>query len=93
MSIKLIFLCLGKLREDSYFKEWLKTRYLLQGIVTLVLVDDASEIIDFVSKQCTFKPTSLFSINKLTHENVMPDKIFSIRLHVYKKPISNCQEK
>lgn len=93
MSIKLIFFCLGKLREDSYFKEWLKKRYLLQGIVTLVLVDDASEMTDFVSEQCTFKPASLFSINRLTHENVMPDKILSIRLHVYKTPISNCQEK
>lgn len=92
MSIKLIFLCSGKLREDKYFKEWLKTWYLIQGIVILVLADDMSEIVYFVSEQCTFKSTLLFSINKLTRENIMPDKIFSVRLHRHKKPILNCQE-
>jgi len=33
----------GRLRK--YFKEWLKTWYLMQGIVILVLADDMSEIV------------------------------------------------
>lgn len=36
MSIKLTFLCSGKLRKDKDFKEWLKFWYLKYGIVISV---------------------------------------------------------
>lgn len=93
MSIKLIFLRSGKLREDKYFKEWFKIWHIKYGITIFVLVDDTSEIVSFVSKHCTFKSALLFCINRWAQENVIPDRIFSIRLYMHKKPISNCQEK
>lgn len=36
MSTKLIFLCSAKLREDKYFREWIKTWYLKEGTAALV---------------------------------------------------------